>query len=217
MIKNSDIRITVEDEEEEEKEEYSTSVDDIFKYEKYAYYFEFPSLTDSGYVEISNQTLTILFPEQPISYSQHKHYNSRSLQLQVNNQLVFCNQWIPTYTFDDCLRIKDMFYKAYKEIVAHEHTTANYQGCHYIPQDETTMSYSTKSFYLYCSETRHSTTICLDLKKNSEKLNLQKPCPVNCLNIVIGNNLVFCSKTLLESIAHNDVQFIISFILYKLI
>lgn len=206
---NDDICITVE-----EEEEVSTSVDDLFKYEKYTYYFDFPSLSDSGYVEISNNTITILFPEQPSSYSQNKHYNSRSLQLQVNNQLVFSNQWIPTYTFDDCLRIKDMFYKAYKEIVAHAPT--NYQGCPYIPPDETTMSYNKKSFYLYCSETRHSTTVCLDLKtKKSETISLQQP--VHDLNIWIGNNLVFCSKTLLEALAHNDVHFIISFILYKLI
>lgn len=214
MKKN--IHISVEKEEEEEDD--STHVDDIFKYEKYTYYFEFPSLTDSGYVEISNQTLTVLFPEQPESYSsQHKHYNSRSTQLQVNNQLVFCNQWIPTYTFDDCLRIKDMFYKAYKEVVMQDHSVAHYQGCQYIQQDETTMSYNTHSFYLYSSETRYSTTICLNLKTNAKKTTNEHKFPVNYLQIYVGNNLVFCSKTLLNSFQCNDIQFIISFILYKLI
>ena len=76
--------------------------------EKLLYTFDFPSLEENGWLEISETSIVLTFPERPNVYVKEAVDISQNSQLFLNNQIVFALNWIPMYTITDFYRVKEV-------------------------------------------------------------------------------------------------------------
>jgi hypothetical protein len=194
-------------------------MDNIEAFEKLSYNFDFPLLTDNGWIEISDTSIVLTFPEKPTVYVKDAYDIVQNSQLFLNNQLVFAIDWLPIYTHLDYLRVKDMLEKclqSYTNLIGEKvfvpHTylwTPNK-----IFNSTITNVGKGDDFILYCYEDPNTSQIQLTLPENSEyhtevSINVQ---------ICVGKNIVFCAQRDLASLSKEiDINFILQFILYKLI
>jgi hypothetical protein len=193
------------------------------------YTFDNALLTSNGYVEINQNNVLLHFPDISIANEQPSS-NYKCVQIFVNNQLKFSFDWLPFFSFYDRVRIMDMFVKSY------ELFCNMIQGTFFLPFPHTNKSnYSYSSivttfnqknkFQMKCLEDYLSLTIQITLIKQDENVNIEfkefnlDHLPENGFNfkISIGNNYVFDSTREFEGIEQCYINFIIQFLLYKIV
>lgn len=185
--------------------------------EKYIYYYDFPTLKENGYVEICNDIIIIKFPEKPPSFVNHMNQNNvhTNVQLFLNTKLVFDYQWLPIYTFQDHIRSNSILQKAVEEYMRLTHfnfSIDNYNSNNFYDERKSIHDY--KHFYLQCLETKHLTSIELELR--SPNVMYCDNVPIQ-LQLYIGNNPIFCTLRDLKCLDNTSLQFVVCFILNKLI
>jgi hypothetical protein len=191
--------------------------------EKYIYHFDYPHLTESGYVMIDllNNNIIVLFPEKPNLSVLHEIKFYQNSVVYINKKLHFSYEWLPIYNYNDLYKVKDMLTKAYYDymyIINVQVSSACKNYCPYYCSEVLT-EHKTKYFEISCFENKTNT--CFDiLSLNDDKL---KPTcsktKFNNLQIFIGGNLIFCGKRDLLNcnIPSNECHRIIHLMLSKLL
>jgi hypothetical protein len=75
------------------------------------YTFDFPMLTESGSVKITNNQIVLLFPKKPTIYVRVSIKIPRNINVFINDNQRFSLDWIPIHTWPDYVRALDMFEK----------------------------------------------------------------------------------------------------------
>jgi len=180
--------------------------------DKYLYHFDFPELTESGYIEIFPQKIIVHFPDKNVSSKIQNTSNQNSL-LYINKKLKFSYDWLPIYTQADLFRIKDMLTKCYYEFYKFKDTTVINEDNNYWPvyHNERIKEYKTPNFNYYCFENSFVSSIELNIPITSSHQN-SGPYVQFC----IGSNTIFDSqKDIL--LPPDEYFFIVILILFKLI
>lgn len=183
--------------------------------EKFAYYFDYPNLGESGYVEILSNKIVLLFPEKKDVAPEAYKYN-QSISLHLNKHIKFSYQWLPIYTISDFFKVKEMISKVYYEIKKHTDLYDPSQSFNYCTKfhDSVLTTFNTDSFFVSCFENNYNTVIEVELKKNLH----HKPFTSNVsLEIYIGKNKVFTTDELFSVLNENDFYFLLTFIVFKLL
>ena len=186
----------------------------LYTREKFSYHYDFPALKENGYVEICNNIIIVKFPEKPTSFVNQMIVHT-NVQLFLNTKLIFDYQWLPIYTFQDHLKSNSILQKTLEEYLRLTHynfsiENYNMHSCY----DEKNSMYDFQDFCLQSLETKYLTSIELELKS---------PHAVSCdngpiqLQLYIGNNLLFCTLRDLKCLDITSSQFVVCFILNKLI
>lgn len=189
------------------------------------YGFDSGVLTSTGYVEIRENVVHLHFPEIPAE-AEKPSCNYKSVQLFINNHLHFSFDWLPFYSIYDRVRIMDMVIKAY------ELFSNMIQGYFYSPFPHTNKSNYTYSsiitqlelknrFKIYCLEDYVNTSIQITLcnQKENEDTTIKQSTlelPFH-FQITIGNNYVFNSERDFKDFEQSHVNFLVQFILHKII
>jgi len=114
-------------------------------FEKFNYYFDFPQSVEKGYIEILENEINLFFPIMDLVEHSKYSLNQRVL-LFINGQLLFSYDWLPIYTNNDLIKIKEMLTKCYyvfSDKIKNQTENIDYTPIFY---DEKEMSYSTNSF-----------------------------------------------------------------------
>ena len=201
---------------DEKKDLEQESLVIVSSYKKFLYHFDFPSVKESGYVELIPSKITLLFPDKHNlpENSKEIYSNSQNVTLFVNNQAKFSYQWLPIYTFQDFARMKDMLSKSYFEFLN------LLQWTDYDPTDftkhytELITIHTGETYTLNCFENSYNTTIELDIKKIPAQVIQERP--IN-FQIYIGSNLIFCLERDLKTLNNIEVYFVATFLLQKLL
>jgi hypothetical protein len=196
--------------------------------EKFIYHFDYPHLTESGYVEIQKHKIIVLFPDKKnFNVPNGVKYN-QNISVYLNNEQRFSYEWLPIYSPADFYKVKDMLQKAYYEFKILSNLPLQNETYYPMFSNEVFTEQHSEHFYLTCFETMNSTSIEINtfkiskmlkyLKKKNEKFLDSNNQHVN-VQIYIGSNLIFCSiqDLLFFDLPINDVNLIIERLLYKLI
>jgi hypothetical protein len=194
-----------EEEEKEEEEEYS---------QEYYYKFDNPLVKEYGYVKITNTLLTLQFPIKP---DQTKIYTPmQHVQLHLNNHLIFHSNWLPILSTQDLFKIKSMIYQIWQEYMILTHYKYHPSSWHSFFTPLFTI-FNDYHYNLTCSVKNNTTYIQLITKNsNLHSPSRLSPPPVH-IKIYLGSYLLLCSKTQLQNLDTDSVEFVLSFILNKLI
>ena len=194
-------------------------MNDIEASEKLFYNFDYPLLAEDGWIEISDTSIVLTFPEKPNVHVNDAYDINQNSQLFVNNQMVFALDWLPIYTVLDYFRVKDMLEKCLQSY-SHLINTDNFVPHKYcwnptkMFTSAVTNYHKGDDFILYCYEDSNMSSIQLTLPEN-DKCNTEVTLNVQ---ICIGKNIVFCAQRDLSSLSNeNDIHYILQFILYKLL
>ncbi len=188
--------------------------------ETLTYNFNFPMVTESGQVTISEKQIILKFPEKPTIYVKDSIKLSRNTTLYVENSHCFSIDWIPIHSYVDYYRVKDMFekcYQAYSNLTGNIHFSPHTFACNSAKYYESvTTSFTTEIFSLSCFE--HTLDTCIQLSVvNTENDIIEKEIPIH-FQLCMGKHIVFCTERDLKFITKaSDVYFIVQFILYKLL
>lgn len=194
---------TKKEEEEDSYEEFS---------QKYMYTFDDPLIQDSAFVHVFNNKIIAQFPVKP-DYTQDfqsMHHN----QLYLNRQLIFHTNWLPILTSQDYTKFKAIFHQLWHEytiLTRHKY----YSASAYVPYmySELMTIYNTPSYYLSCIESVSLTSI--DLTTKLTHLFTPQTIPIH-VQFYIGSHLILCSETQLSHLEGETLQFVLAFILLKL-
>jgi hypothetical protein len=186
--------------------------------EKFIYHFDYPNLIESGYVNILENKIIILFPEKKFDNVQQKecYLSYQDVLLFINKQLKFSYSWLPIYTINDFYRIKDMLCKCLIEFRKNTNLIHNFEN-YYYPKyyNEVVTEIKNDFFQINCFENKWTTTIEIDFQNNeNKKFKLDDTLPI--LEIYIGKNLVFSSNDY-NCLCKTDVFFLLDFILHKML
>ena len=189
--------------------------------EKFTYNFDFPDQPQPGYVEIDNNKIVVMFPEQDRSTHVQKYPHLQTIQFYLNRQLVFSYDWLPIYSVNDFYRVKDMVAKSFEEFSHKTHRnqfmSQKTPYAHSKQFDEIYTVCETDKFNLNCLEDPSTTSLTLDLKAhlNSSPTSVDSN-PIH-VQYYIGSNLVFCTERDLAFLDTASHYFVTQFILHKLI
>jgi hypothetical protein len=191
--------------------------------EKYIYHFDYPQLTESGYVKIDLlNNIIVSFPEKPNVSVPHEIQLAQNSTVYINKQLHFSYEWLPIYNYNDLYKVRDMMTKAYYDYISiiDKQVLQDFSSKKYCPYycSEIVTEHKTENFEISCFENKTNT--CFDISI----FNASKQKPAYCnefrnLQIFIGGNLIFCGqRDLLNcNIPFNECHHIIYFMLLKLI
>jgi len=180
--------------------------------EHYIYYFDYPYLTESGYVKSNDKTIIVKFPVQQPQQKEMYNYNQNVLLL-LNGEIRFSYQWLPIYSCHDFYKIKDMLTKCYCDFIKltqfNEHSYFKTYFPHYYNE---LVTISETSFYKFkCCETSSQSTIEVDLFTPYKKF---KSNLIPVVQMYVGEQLIFSSDF---DLPQKENLFLTSLILYKLI
>lgn len=186
--------------------------------EKYVYYFDQQTVLQSGYVDISDKKITVVFPEKKSNTNQ-KELSVQNITLFINNQLNFSFSWLPIYSQNDYYKIKDMLSKCYFEFLRKN----NYENCMlydslpyralYFDHSETVII--DKYFSVNCFEDYFNTSLEINICKKETTIPSANGIDVE---FFIGHHKIFCSQSSLKNfMTGENYTYVISFLLYKLI
>jgi hypothetical protein len=190
---------------EEKKEEIESS-------EKYIYHFDNPLLKESGYIQIFGNRIEILFPEQ----TEKSQFCVPIKQFYINKQLVFHTNWLPITTSTDFLKCQDILNRLYCEYTTVIHWNV-WPSTHASPKyyNESSTLYNNSLYSLSCFENCTTTSIELDLKSSVSPVIAEQNKPFH-VQLYIGPHKMFCSEKDLVVLDADSVNFILSYVLYKL-
>lgn len=194
------------------KEEKKGEEEIIESSEKFSYHFDNPLLKESGYIQIFEKRIEVLFPEQ-IEKSQ-LYVPVR--QFYINKQLVFHTNWLAITTSMDLVKCQDILYRLYCEYirVIYWHAPGSHATSKFY--NESSSLYNNSLYSLSCYENCTTTSIELDLKMHGYYDTTEQNKPFH-VQLYIGPHRVFCSETHLSNLDAESVHFILSYVLYKLI
>ena len=183
--------------------------------EKYMYYFDYPGLCESGYVETSPNNITIKFPEKKNVTLKDEFCCNQDVMMFINNQQLFAYQWLPIYTVQDFYKVKDIFnrcYFEYSKLTNWNHFENAY--CFSTNHNDKITNYNKQSFKLSCFENLYCTSIDILIPITTTKHTYFSSIEVQ---IYIGTNLIFNNKRDFKNmLSVHDVYFLTNFILNKL-
>jgi hypothetical protein len=188
--------------------------------EKYIYHFDYPHLSESGYVESNSSNIIIRFPEKKNLSLSPEVEVFHKISLYINKQLHFSCDWLPIYSYYDLLRVKDMFTKAYYDFMSLINIPISKLYNKYCPYycSEIATEQKTEFYDIYCLHSKNNT--CFDVSIKNKK-NLETKYENNFINLqlYIGQNLIFCGKRdfLTYDIPINNVYQIIKLFLLTLV
>jgi hypothetical protein len=186
--------------------------------EKTVYAFDCAALSSTGYIEICDNEIHMHYPEISIA-AEKPTSNYKNIQIFIDNKICLSFDWLPFYSFYDRIRIMDMFVKSY------ELFSNMIQGYFYSPYPHSNKPNKTYSniitqlhvknaFNIYCLEDCVTTSIQLTLDKQREVKLLDVPFH---FKISIGNNIVFSTVRDLQYLEQAHINFIVQFILHKIV
>lgn len=200
-----------------ELEEGEIRDDEFHVQESYIYHFDYPYLTESGFVKCYPDKIIALFPENTNVLTTNKLPNKQNVLLYINNQLKFSYQWLPIYSTEDLCKIKDMLSKCYYEFkkLTNSRYESNHENMIYFPNfhQEVITKYKSSLLNVRCFENCYNSTIEIENTIQNETTSVQK-LPV--VQIWIGKHLIFCSESDFI-LPYKEKKFLTEFILYKLV
>jgi hypothetical protein len=197
--------------------------------EKFIYYFDYPHLTESGYVEVKKNKIILLFPEKKNFTALNAVKYNQTVNVYLNKEPRFSYEWLPIYSSSDFYKIKDMLYKTYYEFKNLANILHN-ENFYPMYVNEILTEHNSDNYNITCFEASNNISFEINIKKkqknNESDLYIKKnesfldpQIKHIILQIFIGKNLIFCSKRdlLHHDIPVNDVHFIIELLLLKII
>ena len=183
--------------------------------ERFMYYFDYPGLCESGYVETSPNKITIKFPEKKNVTLKDEFCCNQDVMMFINNQQLFAYQWLPIYTLQDFYKVKDIFNRCYFEYSKLTNWN-HFENAYYFStnHNDKITSYNKQSFKLSCFENLYCTSIDIFIPITTTKNTYFSSIEVQ---IYIGTNLIFSNKRDFKNMLFvHDVYFLTNFILNKL-
>ena len=183
--------------------------------EKFMYYFDYPGLCESGYVETSPNKITIKFPEKKNVTLKDEFCCNQDVMMFINNQQLFAYQWLPIYTLQDFYKVKDIFNRCYFEYSKLTNWN-HFENAYYFStnHNDKITSYNKQSFKLSCFENLYCTSIDIFIPITTTQNTYFSSIEVQ---IYIGTNLIFSNKRDFKNMLFvHDVYFLTNFILNKL-
>ena len=191
-----------------------TVIEDTYS-ERFMYYFDYPGLCESGYVETSPNKITIKFPEKKNVTLKNEFCCNQDVMMFINNQQLFAYQWLPIYTLQDFYKMKDIFNRCYFEYSKLTNWN-HFENAYYFStnHNDKITSYNKQSFKLSCFENLYCTSIDIFIPITTTKNTYFSSIEVQ---IYIGTNLIFSNKRDFKNMLFvHDVYFLTNFILNKL-
>ena len=191
-----------------------TVIEDTYS-ERFMYYFDYPGLCESGYVETSPNKITIKFPEKKNVTLKNEFCCNQDVMMFINNQQLFAYQWLPLYTLQDFYKVKDIFNRCYFEYSKLTNWN-HFENAYYFStnHNDKITSYNKQSFKLSCFENLYCTSIDIFIPITTTKNTYFSSIEVQ---IYIGTNLIFSNKRDFKNMLFvHDVYFLTNFILNKL-
>ena len=191
-----------------------TVIEDTYS-ERFMYYFDYPGLCESGYVETSPNKITIKFPEKKNVTLKNEFCCNQDVMMFINNQQLFAYQWLPIYTLQDFYKVKDIFNRCYFEYSKLTNWN-HFENAYYFStnHNDKITSYNKQSFKLSCFENLYCTSIDIFIPITTTKNTYFSSIEVQ---IYIGTNLIFSNKRDFKNMLFvHDVYFLTNFILNKL-
>jgi hypothetical protein len=184
------------------------------------YSFDNPLVTECGSVRITDQKITLQFPEHPSTHVKESIKIGQNINVFVENMLHFSLQWVPIHTWSDFYRMRDMYEKclqSFSYLTAGDSSftphTFSWNPVKWSTGITTNFT-KAQSFSIQCFENSYETCVQILLLNGDNK---EKETPLH-FQLCIGKNIVFCTKRDLNGINQAEhVHFIVKFILYKLI
>ena len=183
--------------------------------ERFMYYFDYPGLCESGYVETSPNKITIKFPEKKNVTLKNEFCCNQDVMMFINNQQLFAYQWLPIYTLQDFYKVKDIFNRCYFEYSKLTNWN-HFENAYYFStnHNDKITSYNKQSFKLSCFENLYCTSIDIFIPITTTQNTYFSSIEVQ---IYIGTNLIFSNKRDFKNMLFvHDVYFLTNFILNKL-
>ena len=183
--------------------------------ERFMYYFDYPGLCESGYVETSPNKITIKFPEKKNVTLKDEFCCNQDVMMFINNQQLFAYQWLPIYTLQDFYKVKDIFNRCYFEYSKLTNWN-HFENAYYFStnHNDKITSYNKQSFKLSCFENLYCTSIDIFIPITTTQNTYFSSIEVQ---IYIGTNLIFSNKRDFKNMLFvHDVYFLTNFILNKL-
>jgi hypothetical protein len=182
------------------------------------YSFDYPMVTESGAVKISDNLVILQFPEKPTVYVKDSIKVLRNITLYIENSHCFSLDWIPMHTWTDYYRVKDMIEKclqSYNNLIGKTYFSPHTFLCNPIRYHESlTTGFTTNTFSLSCFE--HTLDTCIQLSVVNKECN-KKEIPLH-FQMYIGKHVVFCTERDLNCVTQaENVHFIVQFILQKML
>ena len=186
--------------------------------ETLAYSFDYPMLTESGQVKISDKRIILQFPEKPTVYVKDSIKIPRNITLYIENSHCFSLDWIPMHTWTDYYRVKDMIeksFQSYSTLTGNTCFSSHTFNCDSVKYHESiTTGFTTNNFSLSCFE--HTLDTCIQLSVVNRETN-ETEIPLH-FQMCIGKHIVFCTERDLNCVTlASNVHFIVQFILQKLL
>jgi hypothetical protein len=186
--------------------------------ETLTYSFDYPMLTESGQVKISDNCIILQFPEKPTIHVKDSIKIPRNITLYIENSHCFSLDWIPMHTWTDYYRVKDMIekcFQTYSNLTGNTGFSPHTFNCSSVKYHESiTTGFITSNFSLTCFEHILNTCIQLSVVKRE---NNENEVPLH-FQMCIGKHIVFCTKRDLNCVTSAaTVHFIVQFILQKLL
>ena len=191
-----------------------TVIEDTYS-ERFMYYFDYPGLCESGYVETSPNKITIKFPEKKNVTLKNEFCCNQDVMMFINNQQLFAYQWLPIYTLQDFYKVKDIFNRCYFEY-SKLNNWNHFENAYFFStnHNDKITSYNKQSFKLSCFENLYCTSIDIFIPITTTKNTYFSAIEVQ---IYIGTNLIFSNKRDFKNmLSVHDVYFLTNFILNKL-
>jgi hypothetical protein len=190
--------------------------EDNYECYNYTYAFDWPTVTESGVLDIQEKTIVAIFPEKLCNRSVEP-VPVQNINLFLNQKLVFSYDWLPIYTIFDIARVKSIFSQLFWAFSQKAKITNTYLDSYNYGKiyDSESINIKGCGYYLYCYQDSKNTSlqITFDTISDAKEQNTKKV----DLKIFIGKNLVFCTKRDLESLLNdNDFYYVTQFILLKL-
>lgn len=189
------------------------NLDDFKSSQEYVYKFDDPLVKEYGSVKIDNNRLIIQLPVKPDHTNIFKPMHH--VQLYLNSQLVFHSNWLPILTTHDHVKFKSMFQQIWQEYTIL--TQYKYQPSNSfspLMHSEHITHFNTPGYHLACIENNYTTYMELKTKESYSPAPPQSD-PVH-VQLYVGSHLILCSKTQLQKLDTDSLQFVLSFILQKL-
>jgi hypothetical protein len=181
--------------------------------EKYYYQFDNSDLNEFGYVQIDKKKIVVFYPAKLDNEYYLNEKTGHNVYFYVDKKLIFDYSWLPICTNADLIKCKDMLYKCYNELLKHGSCFFNTSNCHCNWYEHLVTTFDNKCYFLSSFENKIQTNIELEIKQNE----IDTPQEIIHFQIFLGNNLLFCSKEILQMYKPETVNFIITFILNKLL
>jgi len=202
-----------EEEEEEEKQKKEKFEENNYSREYY-YKFDDPLIKEYGFVKITNTILTLRFPMTPNQTSIFTPM--RHIQLYLNNRLIFNSNWLPILSTQDLLKVKTMFYQIWQEYMNLTNYKYHPPLWHSFFTPCLQYYYDPHHYSLTCSQNENATSIELFTYNSNAPSPSQFSSPVH-IRVYLGPHLLLDSETQLNIFNTDAFQFVLSFILNKLV